>query len=93
MAACCLPERICRTPGSGRWAERLTGYWLDFARTGDPNDDSRLRWPQFREEDDRWLVFGIEDDVRRGVARARLDFIGARYLQRIQVAAAAVNLP
>lgn len=74
-------------------AERLTGYWLDFARSGDPNDGTRLHWPEYVGTDDRWLVFGIEDDVRRGIARKRLDFIEARYRQRIQSAAEAAGRP
>ena len=68
-------------------ARRLLGYWLDFARTGNPNDGARLHWPEYREEDGRWLVFGIEDEVRRGIARKRLDFIEARYRQRVGSAA------
>ena len=65
-------------------AERLTGYWLDFARSGNPNDGSRLRWPEYRTEEDGWLVFGRKDQVRRGVVRERLDFIAVRYQQRIE---------
>ena len=68
-------------------ARRLLGYWLDFARTGNPNNGTRLHWPEYRKEDGRWLVFGIEDEVRRGIARKQLDFIEARYRQRIQSAA------
>ena len=68
-------------------ARRLLGYWLDFARSGNPNDGNRLHWPEYRAEDGRWLVFGIEDEVRRGIARKRLDFIEARYRQRIRSAA------
>ena len=74
-------------------ARRLMGYWLDFARTGNPNDGTRLHWPEYREEDGRWLVFGIEDEVRRGIARKRLDFIDARYRQRIQSAADVADRP
>ena len=69
-------------------AERLSGYWLDFVRSGNPNGGGRLQWPQYGGEDDRWLVFGIKDEVRRGNARKRLDFIEARYRQRIRSAAA-----
>ena len=70
--------------GQQALAERLTGYWLDFARSGNPNDGSRLRWPEYRTEEDGCLVFGLEDQVRRGVVRERLDLIAARYQQRIE---------
>lgn len=74
-------------------AERLAGYWVDFARSSNPNDGTRLHWPEYREEDGRWLVFGIEDEVRWGVARKRLDFIEARYRQRIRSAVDAAARP
>lgn len=74
--------------GQQALAARLLGYWLDFARSGNPNGGSRLQWPEYRQEDDHWLVFGIEDSVRNGVARERLDFIEARYRQRIGSASA-----
>ena len=64
--------------------DRLRGYWLDFARYGNPNNSARLYWSEYKRDDDRWLVFGIEDEVRQGVVRKRLDFIHDRYLNRIQ---------
>ena len=74
-------------------ARRFLGYWLDFARTGNPNDGTRLYWPEYREEDGRWLAFGLEDDVRSGIARKRLDFLEARYRQRIRSATDAAGHP
>ena len=53
--------------GQRALARRLLGYWLDFARSGNPNGGARLQWPEYRQEEDRWLVFGIEDEVRRGI--------------------------
>lgn len=79
--------------GQQALAGRLLGYWLDFARTGSPNNGTRLHWPEYREEDGRWFVFGVEDEVRRGIARKRLDFIEARYRQRIRSAADAAARP
>ena len=78
--------------GQQALAGRLFGYWLDFARSGNPNGSGRLQWPEYRQEDDRWIVFGIEDEVRGGVARERLDFIEARYRQRIRSAVLAPDL-
>ena len=74
-------------------ARRFLGYWLDFARTGNPNNGTRLHWPEYREEDGRWLAFGLEDDVRSGIARKRLDFLEARYRQRIGSATEAAGDP
>ena len=73
-------------PDAGQRAlsERLIAYWLDFARTGDPNGGNRLQWPDYRAGDDRWLVFGIDDEIRPGIARKRLDYIDARYRARIE---------
>ena len=65
-------------------ARRFTGYWLDFARTGNPNGRSRLHWPEYSTEQDNWLVFGSEDEMRNGVMQERLDFINARYQRRVE---------
>jgi para-nitrobenzyl esterase len=59
-------------------------YWTAFARNGDPNGPGRPEWPPYEAETDRWLVFEDEAEVRSGVVHARLDFLEARYLERVQ---------
>ena len=37
-------------------------YWVQFARTGDPNLPGRPKWPQYRTEQPRVMEFG--DDIQ-----------------------------
>jgi para-nitrobenzyl esterase len=58
-------------------------YWIQFARTGDPNGAGRPEWPAYDGVTDRWLVFDEETHVRTGVLRDRLDFFEEQYLERV----------
>lgn len=48
---------------------RLTGavmdFWVQFARTGDPNIDGRKHWPQYRVEDRRTMLLDEPLEVRK----------------------------
>jgi para-nitrobenzyl esterase len=58
-------------------------YWLQFARTGDPNGPGRPEWPTYDAATDRWLVFDEDTVTRSGVLREKLDYLEARYLERV----------
>lgn len=64
-------------------SRRLQDYWINFARTGNPNSASLLRWPAYQSNLDQWLVFDVEDEVRTGVIASKIDFLEAHYLKRI----------
>lgn len=63
-------------------SKRLQAYWVNFARSGDPNGDGLLAWPEYDPGTDLWLVFAVEDSVQQGVAKARLDFLEAHHAER-----------
>ena len=64
-------------------SKRLQAYWVNFARTGDPNGKGLTAWPEYDAESDQWMVFGLADNVQQGVAKERLDFLEAHYMNRI----------
>ncbi len=49
-----------------RLAELMIDYWVQFARTGDPNGGDRPAWPQFNGKEQAYLELG--DEVRTGTA-------------------------
>ena len=54
-------------------SDALSDYWVNFARTGDPNGDGLATWPRYRAVDDEWLEFGDRIAATREVRRAKLD--------------------
>ena len=52
-----------------RLAALMIDYWVQFARTGDPNGDSRPVWPQFDGDKQAYLELG--DEVKSGAALER----------------------
>ena len=62
-------------------SRRLQAYWVNFARTGDPNGKG-LTWPEYDETQDQWLVFGLTDTAA-ACAKERLDYLEAHFMQRI----------
>jgi para-nitrobenzyl esterase len=56
-------------------SKQVSAYWVNFARTGDPNGPGLPEWPVYRAATDENLEFG--DAVRResGLYRAESDFI------------------
>jgi para-nitrobenzyl esterase len=39
-------------------ADRISQYWINFARSGDPNDRDLPHWPAFTSADGKVLVLG-----------------------------------
>ena len=50
-------------------AALMIDYWVQFARTGDPNGGSRPAWPQFDGDKQAYLELG--DEVKTGAALER----------------------
>jgi para-nitrobenzyl esterase len=44
-------EEVSFTPEQRQLADRMIGYWANFAATGDPNGPQLPQWPPFRESD------------------------------------------
>ena len=64
--------------------ELLRAYWVNFARTGDPNNGHLPSWPHYQSEKDNWLVIRDEVSVESQVIKDKLDFIEADYWRRIE---------
>ena len=51
----------------------MTQYWVNFARTGDPNGDGLATWPRYEAAADEWLEFGSDIKTTREVRKEKLD--------------------
>jgi para-nitrobenzyl esterase len=56
-------------------ADRVSGYWVNFATTGDPNGSGLPAWPAFRAATGRLLEMGPEFAVRERFRQSQLDWI------------------
>jgi para-nitrobenzyl esterase len=65
-------------PADEAIAKAALAYWVAFAKTGDPNGEGRLHWPQYHAHDDELMNFTNAGPVaERDAWRARLDAIEA----------------
>ena len=51
----------------------MTQYWVNFARTGDPNGEDLATWPRYEAAADEWLEFGSDIKTTREVRKGKLD--------------------
>jgi para-nitrobenzyl esterase len=63
------------TPRERELSQTLTGYWMRFAKTGDPNGKGALAWPPYDPALDSYMTFDTELITRTGLRREQCDFI------------------
>lgn len=65
-----------------RTSERLRRYWVEFARSGRPGVPELTSWATCCINQDQWMVFGVNDDVRSGMLSDKLDVLTELYQKR-----------
>ncbi len=70
--------------GEGPWdgtdrklADAMTRYWVQFARTGDPNVEGLAQWPRFEPGEQRYLELGDQIGTGRGLGQENCDRLDA----------------
>ena len=51
----------------------ISQYWVNFARTGDPNGEGLPSWPRYQSATDEWLEFGADIRTVAGLRKEKLD--------------------
>lgn len=66
-------------------SQRMSAYWIRFAKTGNPGGDGSAPWPHYEEATDTLLEFGSDGiEARSGFRSKQLDFHDAIFLEKIQ---------
>jgi para-nitrobenzyl esterase len=60
-------------------SETISTYWVNFAKTGDPNGNGLVKWPAYDPATDQVIEFGDSISVRSQVNKAGLDFYDSYY--------------
>ncbi|MCY4199622.1 MAG: carboxylesterase family protein [Gammaproteobacteria bacterium] len=63
-------------------ARILSGYWRNFARSGDPNGERLPQWPLFDEQNSKALELGARPKVIDQHLKDKLDVIDAFYASK-----------
>jgi len=66
-------------PGDLRLENELSSYWVQFVKTGDPNQSGLPAWKSFTDENPACIIFGDSTLVRSLPDKDALDFLWARY--------------
>jgi len=77
-----LNSQMIATERDRRMSTSINGYWVSFARTGNPNGGNRPNWPTYRPLDDPRLCFTNQGPLATSnLDRERLDYIADSYPQ------------
>jgi para-nitrobenzyl esterase len=60
-------------------SKTMSSYWLNFAKTGNPNGEGLPEWTAYSAESDTLMEFGDTTHTSSGVRRERLDFVDRYY--------------
>ena len=52
------------TPEALKLSDMISSYWINFARTGDPNAPGLPEWPAFNQTDQKVMVFDADPGAR-----------------------------
>jgi para-nitrobenzyl esterase len=65
-----------------RLSNEMSSYWVNFAKTGNPNGEGLTQWPAYARDADQWMEFGDTTKVASGVRTERLDFADRFYARQ-----------
>lgn len=59
-------------------ADQMSGAWIQFARTGDPNHKGLPKWPAYTEAGGATMYFDVQNEVRNHPDKELLEIVTAK---------------
>lgn len=66
------------------FANIMTQYWTNFAKTGDPNSDGLPVWPEYENKSNLWMLLDDPVEAVSNYKKPIMDFLEERYLNVLQ---------
>lgn len=70
--------------------DKVSSYWTNFARTGNPNGDGLPDWPQYTRANDTWLNINHDLQVEPVSRAQKLDLLERTLVRKIEEAGSAL---
>jgi para-nitrobenzyl esterase len=74
------PELASASATDRELAETVSSYWVNFARTGDPNGKGVAPWPAFRDANSRAMILGPQAEPPSAAKLALYDQLYAKQM-------------
>jgi para-nitrobenzyl esterase len=78
------PRLAAASASERAFAERVSSYWVNFARTGDPNGKGPARWPAFSEASAAPMIIGEIEEAPDPQRLAIYDKLYAKILEGLK---------
>ncbi len=69
------PQNALLQEGDHKLAETMSNYWVNFAKTGDPNGKGLPKWTAYNTRDEAYMDFGDVVQIRNHLLKEQLDFL------------------
>lgn len=70
-------DRRPYTEADQKLADQVADYWVNFARTGNPNGAGLPEWPEYDVSNQQYLELDASVEAKKDLLKSRLDFLEA----------------